>query len=83
MLKFPAVLIRTSTERPEVLDKGTIVLGGVREDEIFQATQLAIATRGEAIIEANDYADTVSMKVVKIIQSYTNVVNRTIWRKFR
>ena len=81
MLKFPAVLIRTSTERPEVLDKGTIILGGVTEEEISQAVELAIATREENFIEANDYADAVSMKVVKIIQSYTNVVNRTIWLK--
>ena len=81
MLKFPAVLIRTSTERPEVLDKGTIILGGVTEEEISQAVELAIATRDENFIEANDYADAVSMKVVKIIQSYTNVVNRTIWLK--
>ena len=81
MLNFPAVLIRTSTERPEVLDKGTIILGGVTEEEISQAVELAIATRDENFIEANDYADAVSMKVVKVIQSYTNVVNRTIWLK--
>ena len=81
MLKFPAVLIRTSTERPEVLDKGTIILGGVTEKEISQAVELAINTHAENFIEANDYADAVSMKVVKIIQSYTNVVNRTIWLK--
>lgn len=81
MLKFPAVLIRTSTERPEVLDKGTIILGGVTEKEISRAVSLAISTRDENFIEANDYADSVSLKVVKIIQSYTNVVNRTIWLK--
>ncbi len=81
MLKFPAVLIRTSTERPEVLDKGTIILGGVTEKEIYQAVELAINTCNENFIEANDYADAVAMKVIKIIQSYTNVVNRTIWLK--
>lgn len=81
MLKFPAVLIRTSTERPEVLDKGTIILGGVTEKEISQAVTLAIETRDENFIEANDYADEVSIKVIKIIQSYTGVINRTIWRK--
>lgn len=81
MLKFPAVLIRTSTERPEVLDKGTIVLGGVTEAEISQAVELAIDMRDENFIEATDYADEVSVKVVKIIQSFTGVVNRTIWRK--
>ena len=81
MLKFPAVLIRTSTERPEVLDKGTIVLGGVTETEISQAVELAIDMRDGNFIEAADYADEVSVKVVKIIQSFTGVVNRTIWRK--
>ena len=60
MLKFPAVLIRTSTERPEVLDKGTIILGGVTELEISQAVELAINTRDENFIEANDYADAVA-----------------------
>ena len=81
MLKFPAVLIRTSTERPEVLDKGTIILGGVTETEISQAVELAINTRDEKFIEANDYSDAVSLKVVKIIQSYTNIVNQVIWQK--
>ena len=51
------------------------------EEEISQAVELAINTHEENFIEANDYADPVSMKVVKIIQSYTNVVNRTIWLK--
>ena len=80
MLKFPAVLIRTSTERPEVLDKGTIILGGITEKEIAQAVELALVTQNKTFIEATDYADAVSIKVVKIIQSFTNVVNRTIWR---
>ncbi len=80
MLKFPAVLIRTSTERPEVLDKGTIILGGITEKEIAQAVELALVMQNKTFIEATDYADAVSMKVVKIIQSFTNVVNRTIWR---
>ena len=81
MLKFPAVLIRTSTERPEVLDKGTIIMGGITENEIAQAVELAIGSQNETFIEATDYADAVSMKVVKIIQSYTNVINRVIWHK--
>lgn len=81
MLKFPAVLIRTSTERPEVLDKGTIILGGVTESEISQAVEIAINTRDENFIESNDYSDAVSLKVVKIIQSYTNIVNQVIWQK--
>ena len=83
MLKFPAVLIRTSTERPEVLDKGTIIMGGVNENEIYQAVELAIAAQNKNFIEATDYSDSVSMKVVKIIQSFTNVVNRTVWRKMK
>ncbi len=83
MLKFPAVLIRTSSERPEVLDKGTIIMGGVNENEIYQAVELAIDAQNKNFIEATDYSDSVSMKVVKIIQSFTNVVNRTVWRKMK
>ena len=85
MLKFPAVLIRTSTERPEVLDKGTIILGGISEEEICQAVEMAISMHenDEPTVEATDYSDVnVSIKVAKIIQSYTNVVNRTIWLKY-
>ena len=81
MLKFPAVLIRTSTERPEVLDKGTIILGGVTKVEISQAVEMAIVAQNKNFIEATDYSDHVSMKVVKIIQSFTNIVNQTVWRK--
>lgn len=84
MLNFPAVLIRTSTERPEVLDKGTIILGGVSELEISQAVKLAVSMyeNHESVIEALDYSDdNVSIKIVKIIQSYTNVINRTVWLK--
>lgn len=83
MLKFPAVLIRTSTEHPEVLDKGTIILGGVTEKEILQAVELAINTCEDNFIEATDYSDIVSLKVVKIIQSYTNIINQIIWHKQR
>ena len=84
MLKFPAVLIRTSTERPEVLDKGTIILGGISEEEICQAVEMAVLMHenNEPIVEATDYSDVnVSIKITKIIQSYTNVVNRNIWLK--
>ena len=83
MLNFPAVLIRTSTERPEVFDKGTMILGGITETEILQAVEMAVAMHenNEKVFEAENYADdNVSIKVVKIIQSYANVVNRTIWR---
>ncbi len=84
MLNFPAVLIRTSTERPEVLDKGTIVVGGIKSRDVEQAVELAIAMyeNGETTVEACDYADeNVSVKVVKLIQSYTHIVNKTVWCK--
>lgn len=84
MLNFPAVLIRTSTERPEVLDKGTIVVGGIKSRDVEQAVELAIAMfeNGEPVVEAIDYADeNVSVKVVKLIQSYTHIVNKTVWCK--
>lgn len=84
MLDFPAVLIRTSTERPEVLDKGTVVIGGIREKDVKRACVLAVAMyeNGEETVMAEDYADTnVSVKVVKLIQSYTEIVNKTVWGK--
>lgn len=84
MLDFPAVLIRTSTERPEVLDKGTVVIGGIREKDVKRACALAVAMyeNGEETVMAEDYADTnVSVKVVKLIQSYTEIVNKTVWGK--
>lgn len=84
MLGFPGVLIRTSTERPEVLDKGTIVVGGIKGKDVEQATELAVAMyeNEEEVVMSPDYADTnVSVKVVKIIQSYTEIVNKTVWLK--
>lgn len=84
MLGFPAVLIRTSTERPEVLDKGSIVIGGITEKDICQAMDMAVSMyeNKEPYVIAEDYADTnVSLKVVKIIQSYAKIVNITTWRK--
>lgn len=84
MLGFAGVLIRTSTERPEVLDKGTVVIGGITDKTVEQALELAVSMRdnNEEVVMAEDYADTnVSVKVVKIIQSYTDIVNRTIWGK--
>jgi UDP-N-acetylglucosamine 2-epimerase (non-hydrolysing) len=85
ILNFPAVLIRTSTERPEVLDKGSIVIGGIKPKEIIQSIYSAVEMF-KAMDNTNilplDYQDTnVSMKVVKIIQSYIKVVNRNIWNK--
>jgi UDP-N-acetylglucosamine 2-epimerase (non-hydrolysing) len=84
LLGFPAVLLRTSTERPEVLDKGTVVIGGVRENDIEQSVMLCNdmwKDRVETAV-AGDYKDSnVSIKVVKIIQSYTKIVNRLVWNK--
>ncbi|GAA1328788.1 non-hydrolyzing UDP-N-acetylglucosamine 2-epimerase [Leucobacter albus] len=84
ILGFAGVLIRTSTERPEVLDKGTVVVGGIEEETIQQGIELAVAMRdnNEELAMPNDYEDTnVSVKVCKIIQSYTDIVNRTVWGK--
>ncbi|MEA5047564.1 MAG: UDP-N-acetylglucosamine 2-epimerase (non-hydrolyzing) [Eubacteriales bacterium] len=82
MLGFPAVLIRTSTERPEALDAGTIVLGGVTQKSIEQAIALSVSMfeNGEPTAMPDDYEDVnVSVKVVKIIESYTDIVMRTTW----
>ena len=82
LLGFVGVLLRTSTERPEVLDKGTVVLGGITGEEVNQAVELAVAMarNGETGILAPDYRDTnVSTKVVKLIQSYVKIVNRVVW----
>ncbi len=82
---FPAVCIRTSTERPEALDKAGFILAGIDKDSLLQAVETAI-TMGESAdygIIVPDYADkNVSTKVVKIIQSYTGIVNRVVWKKF-
>lgn len=84
--KFPAVSIRTSTERPEAMDKGVFVLGGITGKEVLQAVDLAVAmhTNSDVAESVSAYTDNnVSTKVIKIIQSYTGVVNRMIWRKYR
>jgi len=84
MLNFPGVLIRTSTERPEVLDKGTVVIGGIKEEDVEQAVELAVSMyeNKEPVVQPPDYADeNVSVKVVKLIQSYTHIVNKTVWLK--
>lgn len=84
MLGFAGVLIRTSTERPEVLDKGTVVIGGIKEQTIEQSIELAVAMRDnhEELAMPHDYEDTnVSIKVCKLIQSYYDIVNQTVWRK--
>lgn len=84
MLGFNGVLIRTSTERPEVLDKGSIVVGGITTESITQAVEIVskMHENNEIIPLATDYCDeNVSIKVVRIIQSYTDIVNRTVWLK--
>ncbi|NLW01192.1 MAG: UDP-N-acetylglucosamine 2-epimerase (non-hydrolyzing) [Clostridiales bacterium] len=82
---FPAVCIRTSTERPEALDKGNFILAGITTEQVLQAVDLAVEMikNGDWGTAVPDYADeNVSSKVVKIIQSYTSVVNKMVWRKF-
>lgn len=83
MLGFKGVLIRTSTERPEVLDKGTVVIGGIDSEDIEQAIELAVASSGDGEhLLPYDYRDeNVSVKVVKLIQSYTKIINKVIWDK--
>lgn len=84
ILGFTGVLLRTSTERPEVLDKGSIIIGGITDKDVEQAVELAVAMRdnNEEFMTADNYVDeNISAKVIKIIQSYTDIVNRTVWRK--
>jgi UDP-N-acetylglucosamine 2-epimerase (non-hydrolysing) len=81
---FPAVCIRTSTERPEALDKGNFILAGITTEQVLQAVDTAVAlNRDRALgIPVPDYRDeNVSVKVVKLIQSYTGVVDRMVWKK--
>ena len=82
---FPAVCIRTSTERPEALDKACFILAGIDEKSLLQAVDTAVSMNaaGDHGIPVPNYVDeNVSTKVVKIIQSYTGVVNKMVWRKF-
>lgn len=81
---FPAICIRTSTERPEALDKGCFVLAGISNNEVEQAVELAVAMNenGDYGIPVAYYTEDVSTKVVKIIQSYTGIVNKMVWRKY-
>lgn len=84
ILGFASVLIRTSTERPEVLDKGSIVIGGISSEDIEQSINLAIEMKKNGVeqIRALDYIDyNVSTKVVNIIQSYTKIIDKTTWLK--
>ena len=81
---FPAVCIRTSTERPEALDKGCFVLAGINEHDLLQAVEVAVRMNdeGDHGLPVPNYIDeNVSTKIVKLIQSYTGVVNKMVWRK--
>ncbi len=84
ILKFNGVLIRTSTERPEALDAGSVIIGGITTESIEQAIDIAVSMDNNNELRGlpSDYNDlNVSIKVVKIIQSYTDIVNRTVWGK--
>lgn len=82
---FPAVCIRTSTERPEAMDKGNFILAGITREQVLQAVDTAVEMNqnrdyGSPVPNYTD--ENVSVKVVKLIQSYTGVVNRMVWRKY-
>lgn len=81
---FPAICIRTSTERPEALDKGNFILAGITTEQVLQAVELAVemVKNGDDGLDVPNYVDeNVSTKVVKIIQSYVGIVNKMVWRK--
>ena len=81
---FPAICIRTSTERPEALDKACFILAGIDEKNLLQAVDIAVQMNQNKDngIQVPDYAEeNVSTKVVKLIQSYTGVVDKMVWRK--
>lgn len=82
---FPAVSVRTSTERPEAMDKGVFTIGSITSEAVCQAVNMAVEMHrsGDEPCDVPAYIDTnVSTKVVKIIQSYTGIVNKMVWRKF-
>lgn len=82
--KFPAVSVRTSTERPEAMDKGVFTIGSITTEQVLQAVELAVSMRanGDDVVDVPAYVDkNVSAKVVKLIQSYTGIINKIVWRK--
>jgi UDP-N-acetylglucosamine 2-epimerase (non-hydrolysing) len=84
-LPFPAVCIRTSTERPEAIDKGNFIIAGITGNEVLSAVDTAVLMNenGDVGLDVPNYVDeNVSTKVVKIIQSYTGIVNKMVWRKY-
>ncbi len=83
MMNFPAISLRTSTERPEAIDSGSIVLGGITKKEILNAISICLQTynKDNQNIPSEYSVNNVSSKIIRIIQSYTSIVNRTIWNK--
>jgi len=84
ILKFPVVSVRTSTERPEAIDKGNFIIGNITTEQVLQSVNLAVEMHNDKNmgVEVPDYSDeNVSTKIVKIIQSYTGIVNKVVWRK--
>lgn len=82
--KFPAVSVRTSTERPEAVDKGNFVIGSITTEQVLQAVDMAVEMNksNDLGIDVPNYVDeNVSVKIIKTIQSYTGIVNRMVWRK--
>ena len=83
---FPAISIRTSTERPEALDAGCFVLAGIDTESLLQGVEMAVQMQQEGCFgtPVADYTgENVSMKAARLIQSYTGVVNKMVWRKER
>ena len=81
---LPAVCVRTSTERPEAIDKGNFIIGSITTEQVLQAVDMAVSMveNGDLGLDVPNYVDeNVSTKVVKIIQSYTGIVNKMVWRK--
>ncbi len=81
MMKFPAISIRTSTERPEAVDVGSIIIGGITRDEILNSIRVCMLTAGINKLPVEYQIDDVSNRVIRVIQSYTSIVNKTIWNK--
>ena len=82
--KFPAVSVRTSTERPEAMENAVFTVGSITVEQVLQAVDLAVNMHknGDDAIKVSAYSDNnVSVKVVKIIQSYTGIINRMVWKK--
>lgn len=82
--KFPAVSVRTSTERPEAMDKGVFTIGSITAEQVLQAVDLAVSmhANGDDAVDVPAYVDNnVSTKVIKIIQSYVGIINKMVWRK--